>query len=439
MTALSNNAKTLLNVTSRSPSYARQNVAWKAQRAGYSTANPLPATFLRGGTSKGVFLQGHNLPKDPADWTPILLGIMGSPDPVHGRQLNGMGGGVSSLSKVCVVRPPSEEERAKHGNVDVAYTFVQVGIRDAVLDFSGNCGNLSSMIGVFALDEGICPVSGEDTSSALGTAKVKLDKENGLATVRSLNTNTNKIIDTTFPVSSSGGAITPLLDLHQATVAGVPGKASQIILDFVNPAGARTGKLLPSGSPKDTISTKLPSGTLVSFSVSLVDATNPTVFLLEADLRCALAITEQQPLDYGSDAVRSLMEQIRQEGARRMGLDPSAQAQPKVAALSVPESSDEETDIVIRAFSMGVLHKAVPMTVGLCLGVASGVEGTIAWDIVKKVRETRGKEGTGKELVTIRHPGGTVDVGASFDEKREVTSAKVIRTGRRLMRGVVWW
>jgi 2-methylaconitate cis-trans-isomerase PrpF len=122
----------------------------------YSTSsirNPLPATFLRGGTSKGIFLKRSDLPDDRAQWDRIFLGIMGSPDREHGRQLNGMGGGVSSLSKICVVGPPSEPRGAP---VDAEYTFVQVGIRDSSIDYSGNCGNLSSMIGVFALDEGIC-------------------------------------------------------------------------------------------------------------------------------------------------------------------------------------------------------------------------------------------------------------------------------------------
>jgi 2-methylaconitate cis-trans-isomerase PrpF len=401
----------------------------------YSTRNQIPASYLRGGTSKGIFLHAKDLPEDTKDWKPILLGIMGSPDPVHGRQLNGMGGGISSLSKVCVVRPPSPEE-AQQG-IDAVYTFVQVGIRDAVLDFSGNCGNLSSMIGVFALDEGICTASTHITTPQVPSIKLNLTKR--LATVRSLNTNTNKLIDTTFPVSDFDGAFRGDLELPQATVAGVPGKASQIVLDFLNPAGARTGKLLPSKSATDTITLVLSEGSAASFSVSFIDATNPTVFLLEADLRHALELPENQPVDYGEDAVCSVMERIRQEGAQRMGLDPTAQAQPKVAALGAPDPSDEEADIIIHAFSVGVLHKAVPMTVGLCLGVASGVKGTIAWDIVQFARQASGRGREGKALVTIRHPGGTVDVGASFDKKGDVTCAKVVRTGRRLMKGVVWW
>ncbi|KIP01107.1 hypothetical protein PHLGIDRAFT_123660, partial [Phlebiopsis gigantea 11061_1 CR5-6] len=138
----------------------------------------ISASYLRGGTSKGIFLHRRDLPADPAAWKPILLGLMGSPDPAHGRQLDGMGGGVSSLSKVCVVQPPDPAQRAR--GIDVVYTFVQVGIRDAAIDLSGNCGNLSSMIGVFALDEGL---------AAAGPAA----RAAGLATVRALNTNTDKL------------------------------------------------------------------------------------------------------------------------------------------------------------------------------------------------------------------------------------------------------
>src|SRR6267154_5829406 len=114
-------------------------------------ANPIPASFLRGGTSKGIFINHAHLPPDRSQWDAIFLGIMGSPDAQYGRQLNGMGGGVSSLSKICVVGSPSEAQKAVR--IDVEYTFAQIGVRDSIIDYSGNCGNLSSMIGVFAVDE----------------------------------------------------------------------------------------------------------------------------------------------------------------------------------------------------------------------------------------------------------------------------------------------
>jgi len=390
-----------------------------------ATTNPLPATFLRGGTSKGIFLNRADLPKDRSQWDRIFLGIMGSPDPDYGRQLNGMGGGVSSLSKICVVGRPSDAQKAQ--GIDIEYTFVQVGIRDSAIDYSGNCGNLSSMIGAFALDEGLCQPS-------------FVDEKSGLGSVRSFNTNTNKRIDTTFPVDVCGVKAIPLLDLPQATVAGVPGQASQIILEFVSPGGARTGKVLPTSRAIETVEVLIGDRTVL-IRVSLVDATNPTVFIPSEDLRVAFSLPSDSPIDYADPEVRQAMESIRQQGAVRMGLDPSAQAQPKIAALSPPSPGDSShnVDIVIHAFSMGVLHKAVPMTVGLCLGVASGLEGTLAWDIVQKARSSRAHQSEQPDLVRILHPGGLVDVGAEIDVNGEVKSAKVARTGRRLMKGVVWW
>ncbi|KAI0636028.1 DUF453 domain-containing protein [Trametes polyzona] len=386
-----------------------------------STANPLPATFLRGGTSKGIFLRRSDLPKDPADWTPIFQGIMGSPDPQYRRQLNGMGGGVSSLSKICVVGPPSAPERTS--KVDVEYTFVQVGIDDGALDLSGNCGNLSSMIGVFAVDEGMCTPRAVD---------------NKLATVRFYNTNTSKVIDTTFPVTSSDGQLVPTLDNPEVEMAGVPGKASRIVLQFVNPAGARTGKLLPTGNAVDTLDVAVDSSLRFQIPASLVDATNPTVFISSNHLSRVLGGDGEilTATHYTSPDVERVLERIRQAGAERMGLDPSAKAQPKIAVLSEPGEKDA-SDIVIHAFSMGVLHKAVPMTVGLCLGVAAGVKGTLAHEIVSKARSSRAQGERG--MVRIRHPGGVVEVGAEFADDGTVRNAQVVRTGRRLMKGVVWW
>jgi len=375
------------------------------------TSNPLPATFLRGGTSKGIFLKRDTLPSDQADWDPIFLGIMGSPDPEHGRQLNGMGGGVSSLSKIVVVGAPSDEVRKAHPGVDIEYTFVQVGIRDTTIDYSGNCGNLSSVVGVFAVDEDMC--------------KPRIASGNGWGTVQAFNTNTKKLIETTFPIDEYSK---PVLDVPQAEVAGVPGKASRIDLDFIAPAGARTGKLLPTGNPIDIIKFRHNSSD-ITIQASLVDATNPSVFVSSEEL-CAILRRE---IDFHDTHVLDLIEAIRRAGASSMGLDPLAQAQPKIALLSNPSS--EGADVDVHAFSMAVLHRAVPMTLGLCLGVASHIPGTLAWDIVHNSSVARKTS----DLVRIKHPSGVVDVGAVFSEEGDVLSAKVVRTGRRLMKGFVWW
>ena len=409
----------------RPPFPVLRTIRWSSSLAG--VANPIPATFFRGGTSKGIFLNRAHLPTDQSQWDTIFLGIMGSPDAQYGRQLNGMGGGVSSLSKICVVGSPSEAQRA--AGVDVEYTFAQVGIRDCIVDYSGNCGNLSSMIGIFAVDEGMCtPRISHSTAS-----KPKL-----AGSVRTFNTNTNKRIDNTFLVTQagSGDRYIPVLEGEQASIAGVPGRAAPILLDFVSPSGARTGQLLPSGRPLHTVHIPLSGdpSQKVAFPVSLVDATNPTVFTSDQALRDALGIHFAATVDYADPVVMDTLERVRQAGARLMGLDPLAQAQPKIAVLSPAPSDDAEADIVINAFSMGVLHRAVPMTVGLCLGVAARVPHTLAWDALSHRRN-----GNTGDLVRIRHPGGVVEVGAELGSGGEVTSARVMRTGRRLMRGVVWW
>ena len=401
-----------------------------------SIRNPLPAWFLRGGTSKGIFLNEADLPQDRAEWDPIFRGIMGSPDAEYGRQLNGMGGGVSSLSKICVIGRPSARQEAQ--GVDVTYTFAQIGIRDSEVDYSGNCGNLSSMVGVYALDNGLCQ------------ARLNHDTKEPTATVRFYNTNTDKVIETTFPVfTESDNTVIPLLDSPQATIAGVPGKASKIVLDFVQPGGARTGKLLPTAEPETGLTLEY-DDKLYPISVSLVDATNPTVFTTLSEFqtltKSALS-SDLRGLDaniFNNPAVLALLDRVRTAGAIAMGLDPNAQAQPKIAILDSPSQADIDAgiDLSVLALSMGVPHKAIPMTVGLCLGVACGIEGTNASTIVQESRRRRGGKvvDLGREfLVTMKHPGGLVDVGAKFGVNGEALSASVVRTGRRLMKGHVWW
>lgn len=395
-------------------------------------ATPLPAAFIRGGTSKGVFIARHHLPDERSQWTPMFLSLMGSPDAEYGRQLDGLGGGVSSLSKIVVVGKPSSTASLL---ADVEYTFAQVGIRDDVIDYSGNCGNLSSMVGPFAIFAGL-----------IENPRVVRNGDLSAATVRTLNTNTNKIIDCTFPVSPEDHR-QPLLHLPQTSISGVPGEASRITLDFIDPAGARTGQLLPSGTPIDQLSvnwvktSRLPGGN-ISIETSLVDATNPTVFVDSNQLAAKLAVSHHSEIDYTSSETTSLLEHIRQQGARHMSLDPHAQAQPKIAVLSTPDV-DGKLDIVAHAISMGVLHRAIPMTVGLCLGVAAHIPGTIPWRIVQSARMRRCTTASDDDkLVRIGHPSGMVEVGADVEVRGDdarVRSAKVVRTGRRLMDGVVWW
>ncbi|KAA8911729.1 PrpF protein [Sphaerosporella brunnea] len=375
----------------------------------FTVPNPLPATFIRGGTSKGIFINRKHLPESQSDWGPIFRGIMGSPDP-HGRQLNGMGGGISSLSKICVVGLP--EKPAK--SVDVEYTFVQVGIEDGILDFSGNCGNLTTAIGVFALDEKLCRIP------SLGMFPGEPNLNRGKATLNLLNTNTGKRIRTQFAVERETGL--PMLTTPEIAIAGVSGKGSRILLEFLEPAGAKTGKLLPTGNMRDKVT--LEDGNTVE--VSCVDATNPTVFVKAESIFSS--IDEFRKKDWPQN-IFPILEEIRTKAAVLMGLDPKMQAQPKICLVAPP--SQEGCDLAAKALSMGKLHKAIPSTVALCVAAAAGVKGSV-------VQEMAGKIGDELVAVNLEIPGGEVGIKARFEGNR-VESVAIERTARRLMRGEVYW
>jgi len=210
----------------------------------------LPAVFMRGGTSKAVMFQARDLPADRAAWDPIFLAAMGSPDP-YGRQLDGMGGGISSLSKICVLAPSARND------ADIDYTFAQVQIHVPTVDFKGNCGNMSSAVGPFAVDEGLVQPGGD------------------AATVRIFNTNTAKLIHASFPLL--GGRTRYDGDL---AIPGVAGTGAPVKLDFLSPGGATTGKLLPTGKPLDRL--EVPG--LGTIEASMVDAANAAVFVRARDL-----------------------------------------------------------------------------------------------------------------------------------------------------------
>src|SRR5271157_4387653 len=182
----------------------------------------IPAVFMRGGTSRAVMFHRGDLPHEAA-WDPIFLAAMGSPDP-NGRQLNGMGGGISSLSKVCILAP------SDRGDADIDYTFAQVQIREAAVDYRGNCGNMSSAVGPFSVDEGLLRPNGDQ------------------AVVRIFNTNTRKIIRSTFPLADGRAAVDGAM-----AIPGVAGTGAPVRLDFLSPGGATTGKLLPTGNPTDAL------------------------------------------------------------------------------------------------------------------------------------------------------------------------------------------
>jgi 2-methylaconitate cis-trans-isomerase PrpF len=365
-----------------------------------------PATFARGGTSNGLLIHKSDLPPGVSRWQPILSRAMGSPDS-FGRQLNGMGSGISSTSKICVI------EKSSRPGIDVDYTFVQVGIKDGHLDTAGNCGNLSSAVGPWAFNEGLVKAK----------KSISGNSQEHEITVRMFNTNTSKEILNTFSITPDRASFNPRGDY---SIDGVGGSGSKITLSFLDPSGAKTGHALPTGKPVDTL--VLPKGSTIRATLS--DIANPGVFILASDLGIP-GNTSSDELAANSTLL-SHLEDIRRAGTAAMGLDPNVQSVPKIVILSPPSAADIEKGVHItcRALSMQQAHKAVPLTLALNLGAICRIPGTLA------AEAARGAEG--RESVRIAHASGTVDVGSVFRDER-LESALLHRTARMLMKGDVFY
>lgn len=368
----------------------------------------IPASFWRGGTSKGVFFLARDLPSAREKIDAILLAVMGTPDP-YGRQLNGMGGGASSLSKAVIIGPPT------HPDADVDYTFVQLAIDKPIADWSGNCGNLSSVIGPFAVDHGL------------------VKAPDGESTVRFHQTNTRKIIHARFRVENGMAAIDGDME-----IAGVAGKAAPVRLDFVKPGGATTGRLLPTGNVVDRIDA--PGGGQIE--ISLVDASHPTAFIRARDL--GLTGTEPPDALQADAALMARLETLRRRAGVMMGLAPNEESVsligPRIGMVAEPQAYvaldrtqiSDDYDICTRMISVEQPHRAVPLSSGLCLAVACRIEGTLAHEAARKVADG--------EPIRIGNPSGLLTFGA--DVRRHdggwiADSAGVYRTARCLMKGAV--
>jgi hypothetical protein len=230
---------------------------------------------MRGGTSNGVVFRQQDLPADRSQWDAIFLTVMGSPD-AAARQLDGMGGGISSLSKVCVVGPPT------HPEADIDFTFAQVLVREARVDYHSNCGNMSSAVGPFAVDECLVEAGGDQ-------ARVVIH-----------NTNTGKLVIATFPLDDGGAAVDGPLE-----ISGVTGSGAPVHLEFHDPGGAGTGKLLPTGNTLDVLD--VPG--IGRVEASLVDAANACVFIEAA--RAGITGTEAPAELDGRTELMEFLEAIR--------------------------------------------------------------------------------------------------------------------------------
>ena len=358
----------------------------------------IPAVYMRGGTSKALVFRAEHLPASRAARDALFLAAIGAPDP-SARNLDGMGGGLSSLNKVCIVGP------ATRPDADVDYTFVQLTPDTDVVDYGGNCGNMSAAIGPFAVEEGLVHLP-----SVLSSSKDE-------AAVRIHNTNTGKVILARFPVEH--GALAADGELK---IDGVAGTAAAIKLEFLDPGGAKTGKLLPTGNVVDV---------LAGVEASCIDAANPCVFVAAA----ALGKTGTElPDDLEQDAhFLARMEAIRSAAAAAMGIAPGPGV-PKVAMVSARQHAPtlvgtlpaEAHDIAVRMISVGQPHRAVPITGAICLAVAVRVPGSIPHQLCT----------AGQGPIRVGHASGTTQVDAEVQDGRALYGA-VYRTARRLFEGKV--
>ncbi|MDH7794467.1 MULTISPECIES: PrpF domain-containing protein [unclassified Beijerinckia] len=377
----------------------------------------IPAVYMRGGTSRALFFHQRDLPpittpKDYRPWDPLFLAALGSPDP-NGRQLDGLGGGISSLSKIAVIGPPT------HPDADVDYTFAQVAIGQPVVGYRGNCGNISAAVGPFALDEGLVKADGDR------------------ATVRIHNTNTGKIIVAHFPVEDGKAAVN-----GACAIQGVGGTGAEIELAFTDLGGATTGKLLPTGKAIDDLNIP-PFGRI---QMSLVDAANPAVFVKAETI--GLSGTETPEALTNNARAMTAFEDIRVAAAVAMGLvsDPQEARTklknlPIVGILSPPQQTTmssgdivqaSQMDLTARMISAGQPHKATPLTAAMCLAVASQIPGTIANQLSQKPAD--------RSKLRIGHPSGILPVDATVRQDGDESIAEeaiVFRTARRLMEGRV--
>ncbi len=373
----------------------------------------LPATFMRGGTSKAIMFDGRDLPADRGRWDRLFTAAMGSPDP-YGRQLNGMGGGVSSLSKVCIVTP------SMRSDADIDYTFAQVQIREARVDYRGNCGNMSSAVGPFALDRGIVEASGS------------------AATVRIFNTNTGKLIHATFPLRD--GRPDYAGDL---AIPGVGGTGAPIRLDFIAPGGATTGKLLPTGHTRD----RLDVPGLGPIEVSMIDAANACVFVAAGDV----GLTGRElpdELDARADILARLAE-LRVQASLAMGIARTAEEAraigvvPFVGLVSPPADAptlsgtplrQDQMDLAARVISSGQPHRALPLTISLCTAIAARIGGTVVADALPQATPRQG-------LLRLGMPSGVLTVEADVTQTQnggwDARSGAFYRTARPLFSGHV--
>jgi 2-methylaconitate isomerase len=357
----------------------------------------LELVLMRGGTSKGVFVQDRDLPSAVAERDPFILALMGSPDPL---QVDGLGGARSSTSKLVSVTG------SRRRGVDVEYLVAQVAVDAPIVDYAGNCGNLTAAVGPYAIDEGLVEVTEPSTR------------------VRLYNRNTGSLIDVQVPVS--GGRFDPAGDFE---LSGVPGTGSEIVTEYLNPAGAVLGAALPTGNPVDPLE---PAGGQPVLA-SLVDVAGPVVFVRAEDAGASIGLSPDAA--NADPQFLSRLESIRAAASVRLGLAADQEsatrttpALPRLALIGAARAGQAGPhELAILATSMQRLHHACPLTVLMCAAAAIYLPGTLP-------QLTGRKSASGR--IRIAHPKGigTVRISVSCSTG-QIMSVCASRTARRLLAG----
>ena len=354
----------------------------------------------------------RDLPADRANWDELFLAMLGSPDP-YGRQLDGMGGGLSSVSKVCVVGPPT------HPDADIDYTFAQVQVKEAIVDHRSNSGNMVSAVGPFAVDEGLVKAAGEE------------------ALVRVHVTTTKKIVHVRFAIDNGMAAVDGDL-----AIPGVTGRGAPVQVEFLDPGGAVTGRLLPTGNVVDVLD--VPG--IGKIRVSMIDAATAACFVDAADLGITGTETPQE-IDSAAD-VMAMLDRIRIAASVAMGIGRDAsdaasnKGMPLIGFVSGPKDakslagdviSGDNVDLTARMISNGQAHRALPGTGSLCTAVAARIEGTIVHQLTRPTSNP-------DAAIRIAMPSGVMVMAAKVKQTDGVWHAErgvLYRTQRRLFEGYV--
>lgn len=375
----------------------------------YSDMKAFKVVIHRGGTSKGIFIKDNELPREQEARDRAIRGIFGTPDK---REIDGLGGADVLTSKLAIIGPPSRED------ADVDYTFAQVSFDSELVDYGGNCGNISAAVGPFAIDEGIVKAVEPVTR------------------VRIHQTNTNCILVADVPVKDGKAMVE-----GDCRIDGVPGTGARIMLDFRDTVGSTTGKLLPTGNPVDLVSVE----GYGDFEVSIVDAGNVLVFIEASSL--GLKGTESCEEIESDKALTDKIEAIRATCTVKIGMANSLEEATKKSAyvpffaiVSKPADykvalngktvSAEEVDLVSRLSFMLHMHKTYPGTGTVCTGAAARIPGTLVYRQLSEDAHRR-------NMLRIGHPGGVILVDAQAEDEAGSRFRRLAyeRTARRIMEG----